>query len=345
MFPRNAWYTASWSKDLTDEPVAQTILGDDIVLFRGPDGAPAALEDRCCHRAAPLSRGKVVSGTLRCGYHGLTFDTSGQCVEVPIQTSIPAAARVRSYPVQERWNVVWIWMGDPALADPDKITPLPWLDDPGWKVTPGHIHLDANGQLLVDNLLDFSHVTYLHPTTLAGDPREAKTPLRTERHSDGLRVGRWMIDFDPPPLFAKAGGLVGKRCDRWQFANWRPPCLVFMDVGLAATGTGAPEGDRSQGISLWSTHMITPETETTCHYRFGFARNFSQDDQAMSDLLFNGAVTTFLEDKAMIEAQQRKLRGASLEGLVDISADAAQLQARRILGEMVRKESVGRNAA
>jgi phenylpropionate dioxygenase-like ring-hydroxylating dioxygenase large terminal subunit len=343
MFPRNAWYTASWSKDLQDAPRAQTILGDDLVLFRDASGAPAALEDRCCHRAAPLSRGQVVDGTLRCGYHGLKFDAAGSCVEVPVQTHIPAGARVKSYPVCEKWNVVWIWMGDPALADPAKITPLPWLDDPAWKVTPGYLHLQANGQLLVDNLLDFSHVSYLHPNTLAGDPREATTPVRTERQADGIRVGRWMIDFQPPPLFAKAGDIAGN-CDRWQFANWRAPSLVFMDVGVAPTGTGAPEGDRSRGISLWSTHMITPETETTCHYRFGFARNFATDDQAMSDLLFNGALTTFLEDKAMIEAQQRKIKGGALDGLVDISADAAQLQARRILRELVLAESVGRSA-
>jgi phenylpropionate dioxygenase-like ring-hydroxylating dioxygenase large terminal subunit len=119
MFLRNAWYTAMWAKDLREKPIPRTILGDDVVLFRGKDGVPAALEDRCCHRAAPLSRGRV----------------------------------------REKWNVVWIWMGDPAKADEAKITPLPWLDDPDWKVTPGYLHLEANGQLLVDNLLDFSHVT------------------------------------------------------------------------------------------------------------------------------------------------------------------------------------------
>ena len=113
--------------------------------------------------------------------------------------------------------------------------------------------------------------------TISGDPREATTPTKTERLNDGVRVGRWMIDFKPPPLFAKAGGFDGN-VDRWQHATWRPPCIVYMDVGAAQTGTGAPEGDRSQGISIWSTHLVTPETETTCHYHFGFARNFQLDD-------------------------------------------------------------------
>lgn len=337
MFLRNAWYAALWCKDLADTPLARTILGEEVVLFRARDGVAAALEDRCCHRAAPLSRGRVVPEGLQCGYHGLKFDGSGACVAIPVQTRIPPGARVRAYPVREKWNVAWIWMGDPAKADEAAIPALPWLDDPDWKVTPGYLRLEANGQLLVDNLLDFSHVSYLHPNTLAGDPREATTPVKTERVPEGLRVGRWMIDYDPPPLFAAAGGFNG-RCDRWQFANWRPPSLVFMDVGLAPTGTGAPEGDRSRGISIWSTHLITPETETSCHYHFGFARNFGQRDEALSKLLFDGAVTTFLEDKAMIEAQQRKLDGAKLDGLVDINADQAQLLARRILDEMIRAE-------
>ncbi len=117
-----------------------------------------------------------------------------------------------------------------------------------------------------------------------------------------------MIDFKPPPLFAKAGGFDGN-VDRWQHATWRPPSIVYMDVGAAKTGTGAPEGDRSQGISIWSTHLVTPESETTCHYHFGFARNFQRDDAAMSKLLYDGTVNTFLEDKVMLEAQQKNLKG------------------------------------
>lgn len=338
MFLRNAWYTAIWSKDLRDAPIARTIIGDDVVLYRGTNGKAAALEDRCCHRAAPLSRGKVVGDALQCGYHGLTFDATGACVEVPMQPQVPREARIRAYPVVEKWNVVWIWMGDPQAADEAKITPLPWLDDPGWKVTPGYLRLEAAGQLLVDNLLDFSHVSYLHPKTLAGDPREATTPVKTERSPDGIRVGRWMLDFEPAPLFAAAGGFNG-RIDRWQFANWRAPSLVFMDVGAAPAGTGAPEGDRSKGVSIWSTHMITPETETTCHYHFGWARNFKLEDEAMSQLIYDGTVATFLEDKDMIEAQQKKLPGSALDGLVDINADTAQLQARRILSEMIAREN------
>jgi phenylpropionate dioxygenase-like ring-hydroxylating dioxygenase large terminal subunit len=338
MFLRNGWYAATWANDLKDQPLARTFLNDKVVLFRNASGTAAALEDCCCHRAAPLSKGEVSGEHLMCGYHGLKFDVEGRCVEVPGQSLIPRGARVRSYPVHEKWGVVWIWMGEPAKADLSKVPNLHWLADPKWTATPGYLYLKSNYQFLIDNLLDLTHVSYVHKKTLAGDPREATTPTKTERLPDGVRVGRWMIDFVPPPLFAKAGNFTGK-VDRWQFATWSPPATVYLDVGCAKTGTGAPDGDRSQGISIWSSHLITPETENSSHYMFCFARDFSPGDAEMSRLLFEGSKATFLEDADMLEAVQANRRGGSLDGLVDIAADAAQLQARRMLDHLIKAES------
>ena len=249
------------------------------MLFRTAGGQAGALEDCCCHRAAPLSLGEVSGETLACGYHGLKFDVHGTCVAVPGQAEVPSGAKVRSYPVAEKWNVVWIWMGDPAQADPAKIPDMPWLSDPKWTATPGRLHVKSNYQFIIDNLLDLTHVSYVHKNTLAGDPREATVPTKTERLNDGVRVGRWMLDFAPPPLFAKAGNFTGN-VDRWQFATWHPPSTVYLDVGCAKAGTGAPQGDRSQGISIWSSHLLTPETEHSSHYLFCFARDFGQGDEA-----------------------------------------------------------------
>jgi phenylpropionate dioxygenase-like ring-hydroxylating dioxygenase large terminal subunit len=338
MFLRNGWYAAIWSNDLSERPVGRTFLGEKVVLFRNASGQVAALEDCCCHRAAPLSKGEINGDYLACGYHGLKYDVSGQCVEVPGQNIVPRGAKVRSYPLREKWGVLWIWMGEPARADEAKIPSLTWLADPSWTATPGYIHLKSNYQFLIDNLLDLTHVAYVHKKTLAGDPREATTPTKTERLPDGVRVGRWMIDFIPPPLFAKAGNFTGK-VDRWQFATWSPPSTVYLDVGCAKTGTGAPEGDRSQGISIWSSHLVTPETEDSSHYMFCFARNFGVGDAAMSKLLYEGSKATFLEDADMLEAVQRNRCGGSLDGLIDIGADAAQLQARRMLAQLIDAES------
>ena len=337
MFLRNGWYAAIWSKDLQDKPVGRTFLNEKVVLFRNASGKVAALEDCCCHRAAPLSKGEVAGEYLACGYHGLQFDINGQCVAVPGQPTVPPGAKVKHYPVVEKWNAVWIWMGEPEKADATKVPDLRWLADPSWAITPGYIHLKSNYQFLVDNLLDLTHVSYVHKNTLAGDPREATTPTKTERLPDGVRVGRWMIDFVPPPLFAKAGNFNGK-VDRWQFATWKPPSTVYLDVGCAKTGTGAPEGDRSQGISIWSSHLVTPETETSTHYMFCYARNFKVGDPEMSKLMYEGSRATFLEDAEMLEAVQANRPGGSLDGLIDVNSDAAQLQARRMLSQMISAE-------
>lgn len=337
MFLRNGWYSAVWSNELKDKPVGKTFLNEKVVLFRNDRGEVGALEDCCCHRAAPLSLGEVSGATLACGYHGLRFDVNGKCVQVPGQVDVPAGAKVRSYPVHEKNNVVWIWMGEPAKADTSKVPDMPWLSDPKWATTPGSLYVKSNYQFIVDNLLDLTHVSYVHKKTLAGDPREATTPTKTERLNDGVRVGRWMIDFVPPPLFAKAGNFTGK-VDRWQHATWHPPGIVYLDVGCAKTGTGAPEGNRSQGISIWSSHLITPETESTSHYMFCFARDFSLDDQEMSKMLFDGSKATFLEDVEFLEAVQTNRVGGSLDGLIHVTADAAQLQARRMLNAMIGAE-------
>lgn len=337
MFLKNCWYAATWSKDLKTEMVPRTILNQAVIIFRDADGAAAAIEDLCPHRAAPLSRGVVEGGVVQCGYHGLRFNGKGNCVEIPGQAHIPSGISVRSYPVVERWNTIWIWMGDAALADPAKIPDLQWLDDPAWAITPGYLFINANYQLLIDNLLDLTHVSYLHKNTLSGDPREATTPQDTDILPNGVRAHRWMMDFTPPPLFAAAGNFPGK-VDRWQFSTWTPPSTVVLDIGCARAGTGAERGDRSQGISLWSNHLVTPATETSCNYLFCFARNFRLDDEKLSQILLEGGRVTFLEDTQMLEAQQRNLNGGEIDGLINIRADGAQIQARRMLDNLIREE-------
>jgi phenylpropionate dioxygenase-like ring-hydroxylating dioxygenase large terminal subunit len=214
---------------------------------------------------------------------------------------------------------------------------LPWLDDSNWTTTPGMIDVKASYQFIIDNLLDLTHVTYVHKNTLAGDPREATTPCRTERLPDGIRIGRWVLDAVPAPLFAKAGNFTGN-VDRWQYVTWKPPSTIFLDTGVAKAGTGAPQGDRSQGVSIWATHLITPETEERSQYMFAWARNFALGDAATSKLIYDGTLATFLEDAAMLEAVQTNREGGSLEGLVHVGADGPQLQARRVLQALIEDE-------
>jgi phenylpropionate dioxygenase-like ring-hydroxylating dioxygenase large terminal subunit len=343
-FLENCWYVASWSGELSVAPLARTMLGRPVVLYRRADGSPVALEDRCCHRGLPLSLGTVTGDDVVCGYHGLRFDPLGACIDVPGQSTIPPDARIRSYPVAEKWNAVWIWMGAPDRADIDAIPDVFWLDDPGWTPAPGHLRIEANYLGLVDNLLDLTHVSYLHRTTLAGDDVEAVTPMTTRRDGDRLTVGRWILDVTPPPLYSKASGITGP-VDRWQWITWEAPANVYFDIGCARAGTGAPKGDRSQGVSMWSTHLITPETETSTHYFFSFTRDFALGDPEVTRILSEGSRTAFMEDLAVLEAQQRARDAMPDAPVVDIQIDTGPLQARRTLARLIAEERGNRREA
>ncbi len=337
-FLRNCWYAGTWADAVDDKPLARTILGEPVVFFRDSDGRITALADRCSHRALPLSMGRVVGDAIQCAYHGLEFDRAGACVRVPGQSAIPPGAGVKSYPVVEKWRTAWIWMGDPALADADEIPDVWWLDDPEWTVAPGYLHMNANYQLLVDNLLDFTHVTYLHTRTIAGDPAEGRVLPETRRDGKTVHVDRWMLDIPPPPMFVAAGGFTGN-VDRWQLVNWTPPSTVWLDIGCADAGTGAPEGNRDHGISMWSTHLITPETETSTHYHWCYARNYKLGDEATTRLLKEGGHLTFMEDVVVLEIQQAAMLDRPGGPTIDINIDNGPLQSRRILGELIEKEA------
>ena len=337
-FLRNAWYAACWSEDLkAGESLARTILCDPVVLWRNGAGVPAALEDRCCHRHLPLSLGRVTGATIQCGYHGLEFDATGVCVKVPGQSRVPPGAAVHAWPVCERYNMVWVWPGEAAAADEALIPDLWWLDNPGWTRAGGSIHMKADYRLLIDNLLDLTHVSYLHTQTIAGDPREATVPVTTSRDGDSIRVERWMPGFTAPPMFDAARKFDGP-VDRWQLIRWQAPSVVTLDIGCAEAGTGAQEGDRSRGISMWSNHIITPETETSTHYHWCFARDYKLDDPGVTKLLADGGLQTFMEDVDVLEAQQRSLDLVGDRPVVDINIDNAPLQFRRILEDKIAAE-------
>jgi phenylpropionate dioxygenase-like ring-hydroxylating dioxygenase large terminal subunit len=346
MFLRNYWYVAAYDREITGRPLGRTILGEPIVFYRLEDGTPVALEDRCAHRHLPLSMGTLVGDTLQCLYHGLRYDKTGTCVRVPGQDTIPRSARVRSYPVVERYRWLWIWMGDPARADPDKITDFHWFDDPNWGAKGEYLHVKGNWQLVVDNLLDLTHLAFVHGTTIGNPALVEQARVKVQRSGDDITVTRWIIDAPPPPTFVKAGGFTGN-VDRWQIINFTPPAFLRLDVGATPTGTGAPEGKRVGGIGMWNLNAITPETETTSHYFWGQAHNFDIANPKTTDMLIEQIRTAFLEDVAVFEAQQRNLLLIPNPPQTDINADAGVIQARRILDRLYQEEqaSAGKMAA
>lgn len=341
MYLRNCWYVAAWNHEIDDGLLARTILDEPVVLYRGADGTPVALEDRCCHRHLPLSEGNLLDGgTLQCGYHGLEFDGSGACVRVPGQTRVPPESRVRSYPVVERYRWIWIWVGDAEKADPDLIPDYHWNDDPAWLSIGDRYHVEGGYRLLVDNLLDLSHVQYVHASTL-GTEAVTEFPVEVSREGERVHVDRWITDGPAPPMFASAGGFNGD-VDRWQCITWTAPSHVVIDVGCAPAGQGAREGNRDGGIEMYSNHTITPETATSCHYFWHHARNFRLDDESITEFLEKAASTAFYEDVVLIAKQQHSIDRMPADApRIDINADAGVLQAARILDDKIAAENVG----
>jgi phenylpropionate dioxygenase-like ring-hydroxylating dioxygenase large terminal subunit len=339
MFIRNAWYIAAWADELKQKPLARRICNEPIVLFRDPSGRPAALVDRCCHRSAPLSLGEVVAEGLQCGYHGLTFDGSGACVAIPGQSRISDSVRVRSYPVAEKNQLIWIWMGEVARADTSTIVDFPYHDDRAhWPTKHDCYRINANYMLMVDNLMDLTHLGYLHAKTVGGNPlTHVNAEMKTTNTPTGIKFTRWMRNSVPPPSYVKAAGFQG-RVDRWQEFEWAAPSSVLQWTGAADVGTGAYEGKREGGFQFRLFHGLTPETETSCFYFWSCANGYRQNEPEATEQLYREIAPTFVEDKAMVEAQQARLSELGEPGLVNIVSDTNRVIMRRFIDRLIAEE-------
>lgn len=337
-FVRNCWYVAAWSHEVqADAPFARTITGTPVLFWRDREGRVCALEDRCCHRGAPLSKGRREGDCIRCMYHGMLFDRTGQCVEIPSQKAIPAAARVRAYPIVEKDTWIWIWMGDATLADPARIPATPQLSDPLWPGLPGYLHYDADYLLIADNLLDFSHLAFVHETTLGGSASYAAVQPTVELRERSIRVERWLLDDEPAPFLKGLKSWPG-RVDRWNIYEFVLPGILLMDSGSAPTGTGAPAGTRVDAAQFFSCQAITPETAGTTHYFFKQMHAFARDDASVTRRLADAVLAGFEEDRQMILAQQANLAAGPDRPMLALRMDKALFAFRKMIDSALRAE-------
>ena len=347
-FVRNAWYLGAWPEELEDGHIGRTILNEPVVFFRDKHGKVAALEDRCCHRGAPLSQGRVVETGIECGYHGLIFDGSGKCVTVPGHNKIPPQAMVRSYPVLERQEFIWIWMGDPARADESTIIDFPFHDQPDkWPHRKDTFRIKSNYMMMVDNLMDLSHLGYVHSRTIGGNPHaHVAADMSVTPTATGVRYVRWMLDAPSPPSYVKAAGLKGN-VDRWWDMEYNVPCSVLQWTGAIGVGNGAMENQDQPGFHTRVYHGATPETNNTFHYFWSISNGFRTDDPQATEELYQEIYPTFLEDKEIMEVQQTRLELDPERELVIIPADKALTHARRAIRRLIEEErpTTGRAAA
>ncbi|MGF7239001.1 MAG: Rieske 2Fe-2S domain-containing protein [Frankia sp.] len=356
--PRNQWYVAAYGREIGTGLFARTICGEPIVFYRrqlepstagsagsigsvGLAGSVVALADRCVHRRFPLSQGTVVDDQVVCGYHGFTYDCSGTCVAVPGQTRIPPKARVAAYPVVERDSFVWVWIGDPDRADAAAVPRAPWLAADGWTAVSGMEPLAARHALLLDNLMDLSHETYLHGGYI-GTPEVAQTPIDWEVDDDAdggtgvVRVSRHMADAACPPFYAESTGLSG-RITRWQDIEFHPPCLYLLHSRIAPVGVlPRPDGSDPDAFHVEVVYALTPQTAHSTHDFWAVARDFALDDEGVSDFLAENNRTVVRQDVACLSTLENVLR-TETDGYQELSIkiDSGGLAARRLMRRLV----------
>lgn len=346
MFLRDRWYVAAWDDEVGRTPLARTILGEDVVLYRKEDGGVVALENSCAHRRLPLSEGRVIGDTIMCGYHGLVYDASGACVKIPGQVR-PARTCVKSFPVVERDRFILLWMGDPAAADPGRIVSFARLSDPGWGVTKAHLRIACSYLLVIDNLLDLSHVAYVHNSTIGNAAVAEDAEVVFTRRGHSVRCTRDMHGVPAARTYAEFGPHQGM-FDRWQLSEFQPPAYFLINNGSGYCGWQAAAGDRVDTQGEWGFqvyHCITPETATSTHQFAAMAHDLAAVPPHGREEFYRQTQQVWQEDFVVYEAQQRALetdlRGASAEDVkstVAIDADRGLLHARQILRELLREQ-------
>jgi vanillate O-demethylase monooxygenase subunit len=324
---KNAWYLGAWSHEITHALFARRIADEPVVFYRTGDGTAVALVDRCPHRRYPLSAGMLDGDVVQCGYHGFRFEADGTCVGVPGQTKVPLSANVHTYPLVERFGQIWVFPGDPALADPAKIPHVPWTSE--WWSSTGHAPLKARASLLIDNLLDLSHETYIHASGI-GSPEVAETPIDVEREGDVLWVRRKMYGVECPPNYRKSTGFTGP-IDRSQEIQFFAPGFYVLHVRIAQAGDGGT------GFLSKVVYGITPETARTTHNFYGICRDVPREANAKH---YTGQRNTVQEDTDALELLERCIV-SDPDNIpeVSIGIDRGGLLGRRMIADMVRRES------
>jgi vanillate O-demethylase monooxygenase subunit len=334
-FVKNSWYVAGWSRDFGDDLRALEITGQRLVMFRTIAGKVKALEDRCPHRLLPLSKGKRIDDTIQCGYHGMTFDGDGKCVRVPGQENTPSSAFVETFPIEERHGIVWIWMGDPELADRSTVFDIAEFSDAGWHPHHGDaLHIEANYLNVAENLVDPAHVSFVHPTTL-GSAASENVPVHVSTAGKVISAWRWIRDAAPIGFFQKFGGFSGN-VDRWHYYHLHLPSTAVIDFGSIATEANCAEEDRDQGVRIFALHFVTPVNENHTIDHWMHLRNTSLGDEAASAQMDQVA---FAEDKEILEAVHQSEQQPQRRRPIRVAIDKAPTVYRKRIRDLIAEET------
>jgi phenylpropionate dioxygenase-like ring-hydroxylating dioxygenase large terminal subunit len=335
-YVKNTWYMAGWSEELAGQLLSRRLFDRQIVLFRKGDGSIAALADRCPHRFAPLSQGERIGDAVQCPYHGLTFDGSGACVRNPFSDKIPAAAKVESWAVVERHDIIWLWGGAPSDADPALIPDFSMTANSDTvRAVHGYTLVEAPYEFATDNLMDLSHIEFVHKGSFAGAGVIFAGAHDVQEEGDTLRSNWWMPGVKAPP---HTMGIYPPDMitDHWLDMRWNAPASMHLEIG--ATATGAPRGE---GVIVQQCHIITPASATTAHYFWASTRMHDLESKEVDGFLLQLFGQAFDdEDKPIIKAAYDNLEGQDFWDAKPLSLgiDAGGTRARRKIQAMLKAE-------
>ena len=337
---RNAWYVAGWTVDLeAGRPFALSILGEPIIIYRTAAGRIAAFEDRCVHRLAPLSLGRCEGENLRCMYHGLLFDPDGRCIEIPGQAMIPARARVRSYPIVAKHGWLWIWMGDRPQADEALIPAVIGHDDPDWIMGRGDQDWAAEAALVNNNLLDFSHLPFVHAESFGVGLVYAHTKPKISLLDRGVRVDRWFENSQGP-----VGGVGAALMDHWLTYDLIVPGILLNYSGMFPAGTARacdferPDYAKAVASVSFTSQAVTALTDHQTRYFYCWGPHRDHGDEALRDALVAIQARAFTEDKRMIEAQQAMIEALPASRVMPTGHDGAVTAYNQVVERLARVE-------
>ena len=342
MYIQNAWYAGAWDHEVTaDGMLARKILGKGLLFFRTSDGRVTTLRDRCSHRFAPLSLGRREGDCVRCMYHGLVFDADGKCIEEPGRKGVSPNTNVEAYPTVERHRLVWVWMGDAEKADPNLIPDCHQHESPDWASIPSYAHFKANYLLVLDNLLDFSHLSYVHENSLGGSKTIAAIRPKVEQTDKGVKLTRWYLNEPEFAPYLRGYERFTGPIDRWNIYHLSTLSNHFsMSSGSAPAGTGAPEGKLAPETMVFhSNQIITPEDERNTHYFWTYGHNFALENAELTQAMADRVSAGFKEDREMIEAQQLVVDESGDDKMAFILADNGLALGRRLIEEKLAAEA------
>ena len=340
IFPLNTWYVACTPDEIEDKPFSRKICNIPLVFFRNKEKKIVALEDFCPHRGAPLSLGFVENGNLVCGYHGLRMGDEGKTVSMPNQR-VENFPCITAYATVERYGFVWLWPGDQSLADDTLIPQLPWAINDGWAYGGGLYHIKCDYRLMIDNLMDLTHETYVHASSI-GQKEIDESPVNTKMEGKQVVTTRFMDNVLAPPFWQnalRANDLPHDvPVDRWQVCRFDLPSHVMIEVGVAIAGKGGYDAPAESKASSIVVDFITPETDTSILYFWGMARNFKPDDQELTDSIREGQGNIFAEDLEVLERQQENLLTYPNRDVLKLDIDAGGVMARRLIERAIKQE-------